>query len=46
VAAGFWDRFGAQRPRVIVVEPEQADCLLQSARAGPAGAGTRAASTR
>ncbi|MBK1614895.1 diaminopropionate ammonia-lyase [Rubrivivax gelatinosus] len=36
----FWQRYGAARPRFIVVEPEQADCLLQSARAGrpvPAG---------
>ncbi|MGM9513493.1 diaminopropionate ammonia-lyase [Roseateles sp. DB2] len=36
----FWDRFGAARPHFIVVEPEQADCLLQSAIAGrPARAG-------
>ena len=34
IASGFWDRFGARRPRLIVVEPEQADCLLQSAIAG------------
>lgn len=30
----FWDRFGARRPHFIVVEPEQADCLLQSAAQG------------
>jgi beta-ureidopropionase / N-carbamoyl-L-amino-acid hydrolase len=34
VVAAFWDRYGAQRPRFVVVEPEQADCLLQSALAG------------
>lgn len=34
VVAGFWDRFGARRPRFVVAEPEQADCLLQSAIAG------------
>ena len=34
IISGFWDRFGAQRPHFIVVEPEQADCLLQSARQG------------
>ena len=40
VASHFWERFGARRPAFIVVEPEQADCLLQSARSG------RAARTR
>ena len=34
VASHFWERFGAQRPRLVVVEPEQADCLFQSARQG------------
>lgn len=34
IVSGFWDRYGARRPRFIVVEPEQADCLLQSAIAG------------
>lgn len=34
ITSGLWDRFGARRPRCIVVEPEQADCLLQSAIAG------------
>ncbi|WP_213956277.1 diaminopropionate ammonia-lyase [Variovorax sp. dw_954] len=30
----FCERFGAARPLFIVVEPEQADCLIQSARLG------------
>jgi diaminopropionate ammonia-lyase len=34
VAGHLADRFGADRPRVIVVEPAVANCLLQSARAG------------
>ena len=34
VVSPFWERFGAGRPSVIVVEPEQADCLCQSARQG------------
>jgi N-carbamoyl-L-amino-acid hydrolase len=34
IAACFWDRYGARRPHFIVVEPEQADCLLQSAIEG------------
>lgn len=34
IVGGFWDRYGARRPRFIVVEPEQADCLYQSAIAG------------
>lgn len=36
VVSHFWERYGEQRPTFIVVEPEQADCLLQSARAGRA----------
>jgi diaminopropionate ammonia-lyase len=36
VAGYLADRFGANRPRVIVVEPAVANCLLQSARAGKA----------
>jgi len=32
--AHLWERFGAARPRVIVVEPEKADCLTRSAEAG------------
>jgi diaminopropionate ammonia-lyase len=34
VCAYFWELWGARRPRFIVVEPEQANCLQQSARAG------------
>lgn len=34
VCAYFWERNSAQRPVFVVVEPQQADCLLQSARAG------------
>ncbi len=36
VVSHFWERYGDQRPVFIVVEPEQADCLLQSARQGRA----------
>ena len=31
IISHFWERFGAKRPRFIIVEPEQADCLMQSA---------------
>lgn len=34
VCAYFWERFGAERPRFAVVEPEKADCLYRSAVAG------------
>ncbi len=34
IVSGFWDRYGERRPRFVVVEPEQADCLLQSAIEG------------
>ncbi len=34
VTAHFWERFGTDAPRVIVVEPENAACLLESAAAG------------
>jgi N-carbamoyl-L-amino-acid hydrolase len=34
VVSHFWERYGTARPTFIVVEPEQADCLLQSARSG------------
>lgn len=34
VAAHWWERLGAQMPRIVVVEPEKADCLLLSAAAG------------
>jgi diaminopropionate ammonia-lyase len=30
----YWERQGAERPVVVVVEPETADCLFQSALAG------------
>jgi diaminopropionate ammonia-lyase family len=36
IAATLWDLYGERRPRLLVVEPEQADCLLQSARQGRA----------
>ena len=36
VVSEFWGRLGADRPTVLVVEPVQADCLLQSARQGRA----------
>jgi diaminopropionate ammonia-lyase len=36
VAGHLADRFGSRRPRVIVVEPALANCLLQSAQAGHA----------
>ena len=34
VCAYFWELWGTQRPRLIIVEPENANCLQQSARAG------------
>ena len=34
VCAYFWERDAAKRPVLVVIEPERADCLLQSARAG------------
>ncbi|UXI04702.1 diaminopropionate ammonia-lyase [Photobacterium sp. TY1-4] len=34
VCGYFWDLWGKKRPRLIIVEPEQANCLQQSARAG------------
>lgn len=34
VCAHTWLRLGERRPRVVVVEPERAACLLESARAG------------
>ncbi|MCL1124274.1 diaminopropionate ammonia-lyase [Shewanella surugensis] len=30
----FWDLWGNDRPRVVIVEPEQANCLQLSAKAG------------
>lgn len=34
IVSHFWECFGARRPRFVVVEPEQADCLFQSAVQG------------
>jgi len=34
VCANFWLRWGAQRPRFIVVEPLHADCVYRSLEAG------------
>ena len=34
VCAYFWELWGEKRPRFVVVEPEQANCLQQSAAAG------------
>ncbi|NDJ80412.1 diaminopropionate ammonia-lyase [Vibrio campbellii] len=34
VCGYFWDLWGAHRPRFIIVEPEQANCLQKSAQAG------------
>ena len=34
VCAYFWELWGPRRPRFIVVEPEQANCLQQSAAQG------------
>lgn len=34
VCAYFWETWGERRPRLVVVEPEAANCLQQSARAG------------
>jgi diaminopropionate ammonia-lyase family len=34
VASQIWERYGPRRPVLAVVEPEQADCLLQSAKRG------------
>jgi diaminopropionate ammonia-lyase family len=34
VLSYFWERLGARRPVFVVVEPQQADCLYQSALRG------------
>lgn len=34
VASYLWEIHGSKRPRFVVVEPQQADCLYQSAREG------------
>ncbi|MRK21882.1 diaminopropionate ammonia-lyase [Pseudomonas sp. JS3066] len=36
IASYLWERYGAARPTMIVVEPTQADCLYQSALTGKA----------
>lgn len=36
IASYFWEVYGAQRPAFIMVEPQQADCLYQSALSGDA----------
>lgn len=36
VCGYFWDLWGTGRPRIILVEPEQANCLQESCRAGKA----------
>ncbi|WP_068639352.1 diaminopropionate ammonia-lyase [Thauera butanivorans] len=40
VASYFWEFHGVQRPRFIIVEPAQADCLIQSAIQGCAAKAT------
>lgn len=34
VTAHMWEALGERRPTMVIVESDQADCLLQSARAG------------
>jgi diaminopropionate ammonia-lyase len=34
VCAHLWERWGEQRPRFVVVEPDKAACLFESARRG------------
>lgn len=34
VCSYLWERYGAARPRFVVVEPDKADCLYRSAVAG------------
>ena len=34
VVAHLWDKWGPQRPRLIIVEPERADCVYRSVEAG------------
>ena len=36
VTGHLWETLGPHRPRVIVVEPAEADCLLESRLAGRA----------
>ncbi|MDR6755137.1 diaminopropionate ammonia-lyase [Mycoplana sp. BE70] len=34
VAAHYWEKLGAERPQIIVVEPHRADCVFRSISAG------------
>jgi diaminopropionate ammonia-lyase len=45
VAAAFWLAWGDRRPKMIVIEPTEADCYLQSAIAGKPVAVTGALDT-
>jgi len=40
IASYLWEQYGEQRPTFVVVEPEQADCLYQSAVLGRAAKAT------
>lgn len=40
IASYLWEWYGEQRPVFVVVEPQQADCLYQSALAGEAAKAT------
>lgn len=40
VVAPLWERYSSERPAFVAVEPDQADCLLQSAIAGRASHAT------
>lgn len=34
ISSYFWEQYGVNRPQIIIAEPEQADCLYQSAIVG------------
>lgn len=34
VGAHFWERLGARRPRLVVIEPVRADCIFRTVAAG------------
>lgn len=40
IVSYFWEFYGSKRPTFVVVEPEQADCLYQSALEGKAAKAT------
>ncbi|AKM31062.1 diaminopropionate ammonia-lyase [Pandoraea faecigallinarum] len=42
IVSYLWERWGVWRPTFVVVEPEQADCLYQSAMAGKAASASGA----